>query len=126
MKKDSSELVNALDFSKNEGLVSAIAQDVRTKEVLMSAFMNKEAWQKTLETGYAHYFSRSRQKLWKKGESSGHLQSIKSIRIDCDADCVLLLIEQEGAACHTNHLSCFYREIDSHGSLRECSPIIQE
>lgn len=116
---------NLPDFSKSNGMISAIAQDFHTKEVLMFAFMNEEAWQKTLETGYAHYYSRSRDTLWKKGESSGHLQKIQAIRIDCDNDCVLLLIEQEGAACHTNHISCFYRELNSN-TLFECSPLIKE
>ncbi len=117
------ELKNLPDFTKANGLVGTIAQDYKTKEVLMFAFMNEEAWEKTLATGFAHYFSRSRNKLWKKGESSGHLQKVHSIRIDCDNDCVLLLIEQEGAACHTNHLSCFYREIKD-AKLVECSPLV--
>ncbi len=116
---------NLPDFSKNNGMISAIAQDANTKEVLMFAFMNKEAWEKTLSTGFAHYYSRSRNTLWKKGESSGHLQKIESIRIDCDKDCVLLLINQEGAACHTNHISCFYQEL-SDNELIECSPLIKE
>ncbi len=113
------------DFSKNNGLISAIAQDAETKEVLMSAFMNKEAWEKTLETGYVHYYSRSRDCLWKKGGTSGHVQEVVSIRIDCDSDCVLLLIKQIGAACHTNHISCFYQEL-SNNTLIECSPLIEE
>ncbi len=119
------DILKLPDFSKNNGLVGTIAQDSVTKEVLMFAFMNKEAWQKTIETGFAHYYSRSRNKLWKKGESSGHLQKVKNIRIDCDNDCILLLIEQEGAACHTNHVSCFYREIHDN-TLQECSPLIKE
>jgi len=94
------------------GLVQAIAQDSETKEVLMCAYMNKEALQKTIETGYAHYWSRSRKKLWKKGESSNHLQKIIEIRIDCDMDAILMLIEQEGGACHTGYRSCFYRTIE--------------
>ncbi len=119
------EFINLPDFSKNNGLISAIAQDVNTKEVLMFAFMNKEAWECTLSSGYAHYYSRSRDTLWKKGETSGHLQKVKSIRIDCDNDCLILFIEQEGAACHTNHISCFYRELNlATGQITECSPII--
>ncbi|WP_319477764.1 phosphoribosyl-AMP cyclohydrolase [Marispirochaeta aestuarii] len=98
-----------LDFSKGNGLVSAIAQDADSKEVLMCAFMNREAFEATLATGYAHYYSRSRDSLWKKGESSGHLQKIREIRVDCDQDCVLMLVEQTGAACHTGRRSCFYR-----------------
>jgi phosphoribosyl-AMP cyclohydrolase len=100
-----------LDFSKGTGLVSAIAQDAESKEVLMCAFMDREAFEATLTTGYAHYYSRSRNSLWKKGESSGHLQKIREIRVDCDQDCVLMLVEQTGAACHTGRRSCFYRKL---------------
>ena len=91
-----------------KGLVCAIAQDYESGEVLMQAYMNAEAYQKTLETGYAHYWSRSRQKLWKKGEESGHLQKVRGSVLDCDKDCVLLQIEQDGAACHTGSRSCFF------------------
>jgi len=100
------------DFSKGNGLVPAIVQDFETKEVLMLAYMNDEALARTRETGKAHYWSRSRKKLWLKGESSGHFQLVKEIRIDCDQDAILLLIEQEGGACHTGYRSCFYRTID--------------
>jgi phosphoribosyl-AMP cyclohydrolase len=96
------------------GLLPAIVQDASTKEVLMLAYMNKEALELTLETGLAHYYSRSRQKLWKKGEESGHVQRVKEVRVDCDADCLLLLVEQDTAACHTGYVSCFYRDIDGH------------
>ena len=100
----------APDFSKQDGLIPVIAQDLETGEVLMLAYMNEEAWQLTQQTGFAHYYSRSRQKLWKKGESSGHVQEIKEIRLDCDADCLLIKIKQHGeAACHTGFRSCFYR-----------------
>ena len=95
-----------------ERLIPAIAQDWKTGEVLMLAYMNDEALAKTRETGTAHYYSRSRKKLWQKGESSGHFQLVKEIRIDCDQDAILLLIEQEGGACHTGYRSCFYRTID--------------
>lgn len=91
------------------GLLCAIAQDVFSGEVLMQAYMNKEALQKTLDTGFAYYYSRSRQCLWKKGEVSGHIQKVVKMLYDCDADSVLLLIEQEGSACHTGNRSCFYR-----------------
>ena len=94
------------------GLLPAIVQDAKTREVLMFAYMNEEAFRLTLETGLAHYYSRSRQRLWKKGEESGHVQRVKEIRIDCDADSILLLVEQETAACHTGYVSCFYRDID--------------
>jgi len=93
------------------GLIPVIAQDAATKDVLMFAYMNEEAFRMTVETGLAHYFSRSRQKLWKKGEESGHVQHVKEIRIDCDRDCLLLLVDQETAACHTGYVSCFYRDI---------------
>jgi phosphoribosyl-AMP cyclohydrolase len=95
-----------------EKLIPAVAQDWKTGEVLMLAYMNDEALQKTQETGIAHYWSRSRKRLWLKGESSGHFQRIKEIRLDCDGDALLLLVEQEGGACHTGYRSCFYRTID--------------
>ena len=95
----------------NDGLVPAIAQDVSTNEVLMLAYMNQEAFDKTLETKLAHYWSRSRKKLWLKGETSGHIQHVKSIKIDCDNDTILLKVEQEGVACHTGEYSCFHKII---------------
>jgi phosphoribosyl-AMP cyclohydrolase len=101
------------------GLLSAVVQDHVTGEVLMLAFMNAEALRLTLETKIVHYFSRSRQKLWKKGESSGHIQHVKEIRFDCDQDAVLIKIEQVGGACHTGFRSCFYRVVEPDGSLRE-------
>ncbi|MCP4132120.1 MAG: phosphoribosyl-AMP cyclohydrolase [bacterium] len=102
-----------LDFDKQGGLVPVIAQDYATGEVLMMAFINEESWKLTLETGIVHYWSRSRSKLWKKGESSGNIQEVKEIRVDCDNDCVLIKINQVGdAACHTGFRSCFYRVID--------------
>ncbi len=101
-----------LDFKKGEGLVPAIVQDYRTKDVLMLAYMNKESWSKTLETGKATYWSRSRNTLWVKGETSGNLQLVKEIMIDCDSDTVLLKVEQVGgAACHTGYNTCFYRKL---------------
>ncbi len=102
-----------------DGLIVAIAQDFANHEVLMQAFMNAEALRLTLETGIAHYFSRSRQKLWKKGETSGHVQKVREIRLDCDLDAVLLQVEQVGGACHTGFRSCFYRVVQADGSLRE-------
>ncbi len=106
------------DFTKGGGMITAIAQDSTSLEVLMCAFMNREALDKTLETGYAHYYSRSRKTLWKKGETSGHLQKIVEIRVDCDQDCLLLLVEQTGAACHTGKKSCFYRKSSDSTSLK--------
>ncbi|HUX13078.1 MAG TPA: phosphoribosyl-AMP cyclohydrolase [Spirochaetia bacterium] len=102
----------APNFSKMNGLIPAVVQEQQTREVLMVAFMNQEAWERTLATGYAHYFSRTRNAIWKKGETSGHLQEIREIMIDCDDDSVLLLVNQvEGSACHTGNRSCFYRTV---------------
>jgi phosphoribosyl-AMP cyclohydrolase len=99
------------DFEKGEGLVPVVAQDHATGEVLMLAYMNREAWMKTIETGKATYWSRSRKALWLKGETSGHVQLVREIRIDCDSDTLLLKVEQMGkAACHTGHRSCFHRK----------------
>ncbi|MGA2764524.1 MAG: phosphoribosyl-AMP cyclohydrolase [Spirochaetia bacterium] len=103
-----------LDFTKLDGLVPAIAQDWKTGEVLMVAFMNSEAWELTQSTGIMHYWSRSRNKLWKKGESSGNVQEVRELRIDCDADCVLARVRQIGdAACHTGYRSCFFRVVEN-------------
>lgn len=104
----------SLDFSKSEdGLVPAIVQDYQTNEVLMLAYINKLAWEETLASGKAHYWSRSRSKLWLKGESSGHIQKIHEILVDCDDDTVVYKVEQiGGAACHTGHRTCFYRVVD--------------
>lgn len=93
-------------------LVPAVVQDAQTGEVLMLAYMNREALAKTLETGKAHYWSRSRGKLWLKGESSGHFQKVVEARIDCDQDAILLKVEQEGGACHMGYRSCFYRDLE--------------
>ena len=98
------------DITFNDaGLVPAIAQDVATGRVLMMAWMNEEAMQQTVATGFAHYYSRSRQKQWQKGESSGHVQKVIDMFLDCDGDTLLLIIEQTGPACHTNRKSCFYK-----------------
>ncbi|AEH59923.1 Phosphoribosyl-AMP cyclohydrolase [Methanosalsum zhilinae DSM 4017] len=100
------------DIRYTDGLVQAVAQDINTGEVLMCAYMNKTALDKTIVSGYAHYWSRSRKSLWKKGESSGHLQKVHEILVDCDMDAILLKVEQVGGACHTGFRSCFYRTID--------------
>lgn len=105
------------------GLVPVVAQDHDSGEVLMLAWLNREAWDKTLASGEAHYWSRSRKKIWHKGESSGHTQKIVSIRLDCDNDAVLFLVKQSTGACHTGHVSCFYRELKN-GNLGECSPVV--
>jgi len=99
------------DFEKGEGLVPTVVQDDRTGEILMLAYMNRESWLKTIETGKAHFWSRSRKSLWLKGETSGHVQLVREIRLDCDRDTILLKVEQlGGAACHTGHRSCFYQK----------------
>jgi phosphoribosyl-ATP pyrophosphohydrolase/phosphoribosyl-AMP cyclohydrolase len=107
------QFLKKIDFSKLNGLIPAVSQDNFSKEILMLAFMNEEALKKTLETGYAHYFSRSRNKLWKKGETSGHTQKIKEIFFDCDSDSILLKIVQSGPACHTGHKTCFYSKVNN-------------
>jgi phosphoribosyl-AMP cyclohydrolase len=107
-----------LDFSKAGGLVSAIAQDAQTGEILMIAWMNREAFEETVRTRRAVYFSRSRNRLWRKGEESGHVQEVKGIAIDCDNDAVLLKVNQVGGvACHEGYKSCFFREL-SDGELK--------
>jgi phosphoribosyl-AMP cyclohydrolase len=110
MKFDS-EIFNRMKFDEN-GLITAVAQDYRTGEILMLAHMNKESFQKTVESGRAVYWSRSRKRLWRKGEESGNVQNVKEILIDCDGDAVVLKVEQVGgAACHTGNRSCFFTKI---------------
>lgn len=105
-----------LDFDKGNGLLPAIVQDNDSGKVLMLAYINKTSWEKTLETGEAHYWSRSRQELWHKGGTSGHVQKIKEIFFDCDQDTVLFKVEQVGgAACHTGYESCFHNKVDTNG-----------
>jgi len=105
-----------LQLNYSDGLIPVIVQDARTRDVLMLAYANEEAISLTRKTGYAHYFSRSRKKIWKKGEESGHFQRVSGIFVDCDEDAVLYLVEQTGAACHTGYWSCFFRTID--GEIR--------
>lgn len=111
--------MSALDELKYDahGLIPAIAQDHASGEVLMIAWMNRESLQRTLETGLATYWSRSRQEFWVKGLTSGHTQRIVSISVDCDADALLLKVEQKGAACHENYRSCFFRDLSGEGEL---------
>ncbi len=112
-----------IDFEKGEGLIPVIAQDAATGEVLMLAYMNEEALKKTLETKKAHYWSRSRKKLWLKGETSGHTQEVKEVLLDCDGDTLVLkVIQRGGAACHKGYRSCFFRRIIDEDTLE----IIQE
>ncbi|PJA32257.1 MAG: phosphoribosyl-AMP cyclohydrolase [Zetaproteobacteria bacterium CG_4_9_14_3_um_filter_53_7] len=106
-------LLDSITFNE-AGLVPAIAQDAATGRVLMMAWMNVEAFEQTLKTGFAHYYSRSRSKQWMKGESSGHVQKVVGMYLDCDGDTLLLKIEQTGPACHTNRESCFYKQ-EQHG-----------
>jgi phosphoribosyl-AMP cyclohydrolase len=112
-------LLDAVKFD-SDGLVPAIAQDAASRDVLMLAWMNREAVERTLQDGYACYWSRSRGAFWRKGETSGHLQALKEMRFDCDGDAILLLVDQTGPACHTNRPSCFYLTV-SNGTARVSS-----
>ena len=112
------EIVARLDWGKSP-LMPAIVQDSSSKEVLMLAFMDKQALTLTLESGYMHYFSRSKNRIWKKGERSGHTQKVESIALDCDNDALLFIITQVGAACHTGHKSCFFTTLDSSSTILE-------
>jgi phosphoribosyl-AMP cyclohydrolase len=103
------------DFAAGGGLLPAVAQDATTGEVLMVAWMNAEAFAETVATGRAVYYSRSRGKLWRKGEESGHVQTVRAIYVDCDADTILLKVEQVGAACHEGYRSCFFRQVTPQG-----------
>jgi phosphoribosyl-AMP cyclohydrolase len=103
--------IEKLDFAKGNGLIPVVVQDVDTKEVLMLAYTDVDALKRTLETGKAHYWSRSRQKLWMKGETSGNVQKIKDIIVDCDYDALLFIVEQKGNACHTGERTCFHNEL---------------
>jgi phosphoribosyl-AMP cyclohydrolase len=103
--------IEELDFEKGGGLIPVVAQDATSREVLMVAYANKEAVELTMQTGYAHYWSRSRQELWKKGATSGHLQKVREIIADCDNDTLLYLIDQTGPACHTGERSCFFQAV---------------
>ena len=104
-------LLKKLDFKKGHGLIPVVVQDAESSEVLMLAYANEEALKKTLSTGYAHYWSRSRKKLWMKGETSGHTQKIKQVLTDCDYDTLLYVVEQQGPACHTGKYTCFHNKL---------------
>jgi phosphoribosyl-AMP cyclohydrolase len=110
------------DFARAGGLLPAIAQDAQSGEVLMLAWMNEEAFRETLATGRAVYYSRSRQKLWRKGEESGHSQTVHGVYLDCDADTILIKVSQVGAACHEGYPTCFFRRVDGEGNVE----IVQE
>lgn len=103
------------DFSRNDGLLPAIAQDAETGEILMLAYMNEASFAETIATGQAVYWSRSRGRFWRKGEESGHVQTVRQIFVDCDADTILLKVDQVGAACHEGYRSCFFRELTPDG-----------
>jgi phosphoribosyl-AMP cyclohydrolase len=105
------ELLRKLDFKKGNGLLPVVVQDAESKEVLMMAYANKEALKKTLSLGYAHYWSRSRKKLWMKGETSGNTQKIQKVMTDCDYDTLLYVVNQKGPACHTGEYTCFFNRI---------------
>lgn len=118
-------LLNAIKWD-DKGLVAAIAQDVSSQEVLMLAWMNRESLERTLETGDAHYWSRSRQALWRKGETSGHIQHVKELRLDCDGDAILMQVEQIGGiACHTGRRRCFFNLLEGgRWVVEEETPVI--
>ncbi len=114
----------SLRFDKGGGLLPAIVQDHRTNEVLMVAYINEESWQKTIATGKAHYWSRSRNKLWLKGESSNHVQLVKEVLVDCDEDTVIFKVEQlGGAACHKGYRSCFFRRVEDNDLVIKDVPV---
>lgn len=115
---------NLLDFDKQGGLVAAVVQDFRTGEVLMLAYMNREAFEETVATGRACYYSRSRKKLWRKGEESKNVQYVREIRVDCDRDTVLLKVEQVGgAACHEGYRSCFFSKVENGKLSIDCERV---
>jgi len=122
--KSLEQAINQLQFNKDM-LIPAIVQDYISHEILMMAWMNKEAVIETIRTGYACYFSRSRQKLWRKGETSGQIQSVQKFRIDCDADTVLLLVNQKGVACHTGRRSCFFKELSVDGKINIIGDVLK-
>lgn len=111
--REREELLDKLDFKKGDGLIPVVVQDAKTKELLMLAYANKEALEKTLSTGYAHYWSRSRKQLWMKGGTSGHTQKILKVLTDCDYDALLYVVEQKGPACHTGKYTCFHYTIEA-------------
>ena len=116
--------VSDLDFAKGNGLLPVIGQDYETGEVLMLAYMNQLAWEKTLETGKVHYWSRSRNKLWLKGETSGHVQVLKEAYVDCDLDTILVKVEHlGGAACHTGYRSCFFQKVEGVDLVPQGEPV---
>ncbi len=121
--KNIDEIISRVKFDE-KGLVTAVAQDHETSEILMLAYMNEDSLRETIETGRAVYWSRSRQKLWRKGEESGNVQNVKEVYLDCDGDAIVLKVEQVGgAACHTGHRTCFYRKLQD-GGLVEMGSLV--
>ena len=119
-------MIDSVVFDE-KGLIPAIAQDAESGKVLMVAWMNSEALSETVESGRAVYYSRSRQRLWRKGEESGHVQHVKELRLDCDGDVLLLMVEQVGGiACHNGRHHCFYRKLDENGQWNDFEPIIKD
>lgn len=118
------QFIDQVKFN-SDGLIPAIAQAYDSHEVLMMAWMNKQAIKETIETGRVCYFSRSRQKLWRKGESSGQIQTLKSFRTDCDRDTVLVLVDQIGVACHTGRRSCFFEEVNVNGEVKILAEVLK-
>ena len=119
------ELLDAIKYDEN-GLVPVVIQDCENNEVLMVAYMNRESLKTTIETGKTHFWSRSRKKYWMKGETSGHTQEVKELFIDCDADCVLIKVQQNVAACHTGYRSCFYQKWEGAGFTVACEKVFDE
>lgn len=117
-----SQCMETLTFNQ-DGLIPAIAQDATSKDILMMAWMNADAIRETLTTGRVCYFSRSRNTLWRKGETSGHQQQLVAFRYDCDADCILILVNQTGAACHTHRPNCFFHEVRADGIVIISEPM---
>ena len=104
--------IDELNFAKDHGLMPVVVQGSSTREILMLAYANQEALEATIRTGYAHYWSRSRKSLWKKGETSGNTQCVKHVLVDCDGDALIYIVDQKGVACHTGERSCFYTELE--------------
>ena len=122
---EANELIKTLQFD-DKGLIPAIVQDIKTNAVLMMAYMNAQSTEETLKTGYMHYYSRSRKTLWKKGETSGHVQKLVELKMDCDSDTLLAFVEQTGPACHTNNYSCFFTSVAGGGKYEGGYAIIDE
>ena len=124
-KQTIEEVLEFIPKFDDNGLIPAIAQDAKTGQILMAAYMNREALDLTIQTGYATYFSRARRKLWKKGEESGHLQKVEQILVDCDQDCLILKVTVDTGQCHTGYQSCFYRALKK-GSSKELELIAEK